>query len=245
MNTEIKLLEELSLNAHPALNTVYYDGWYLRFAEGYTNRANSVNMLNPSCLPIHDKIKYCEMTYFKQQLPTVFKITPLSVQMDDILAKKDYSIVTSTNLMMMNVPQINTNQLISVVTNGIHEDWQNHYFHLNEMNKNVIPSARKIQGNITNQTLCAVLSCNNEVVACGLGVIERTYVGLYDIIVSPKHRQKGYGQDICLALMSTAAKYGAQKAYLQVVANNADAVGLYQKIGFTDMYQYWYRVKHG
>ena len=32
----IRLIEELSLNAWPALQTVLYDGWVLRFADGYT-----------------------------------------------------------------------------------------------------------------------------------------------------------------------------------------------------------------
>ena len=51
MNNEIKVLEEVMLNALPSLNTMYYDGWNLRFAEGYTNRANSVNVFGPSTLP--------------------------------------------------------------------------------------------------------------------------------------------------------------------------------------------------
>lgn len=44
---EIVLYEELSMNAHPAIKTHVYDGWLLRFANGYTNRANSVNMIYP------------------------------------------------------------------------------------------------------------------------------------------------------------------------------------------------------
>ena len=42
---EIRFYEELSLNSHPAIQTNYYDGWLLRFGNGYTARANSVNML--------------------------------------------------------------------------------------------------------------------------------------------------------------------------------------------------------
>jgi hypothetical protein len=171
MNTEIKRIEELSLNAHPSLNTLYYDGWYLRFAGGYTNRANSVNILNPSMLSIDDKIRYCEKIYTYMKLPTVFKITPLSLNLDIALAESDYSIVTKTNIMVMDIPQINTDNLSSVVTSDINENWQSNYFYLTGLSDSSISWAKKIQSNIINQTLCATLSYNNEIVACGLCVI--------------------------------------------------------------------------
>jgi ribosomal protein S18 acetylase RimI-like enzyme len=44
-------------------------------------------------------------------------------------------------------------------------------------------------------------------------------------------------------LMGWAGKKGAEAAYLQVVANNAPALGFYKKLGFREIYQYWYRVK--
>lgn len=243
MNIEVKRIEEMSMNAHPSLNTVYYDGWYLRFAGGYTNRANSVNMLNPSTLSDTDKIRYCEKLYTCQNLPTVFKITPLSLNLDITLAESGYSIVTKTNIMVMDIPQTITDRLSSVVTSSIDENWQSNYFHLTGLSDSLIPWAKRIHSNIINQTLCATLSFNNKIVACGLCVIENDYAGLYDIVVSTQHRRKGYGQDICSSLLRKATKYGAKKAYLQVVDDNTNAIDLYKKLGFTDKYQYWYRVK--
>ena len=52
---EIILYEELSMNAHPSIKTQLFDGWVLRFADGYTNRANSVNPLYPSEMAIEEK----------------------------------------------------------------------------------------------------------------------------------------------------------------------------------------------
>ena len=244
MDTKIRLVEELSLNAHPALNTMFYDGWILRFADGYTNRANSVNMLYPSQLPLADKIDFCESAYSKQNLPTVFKVTPISANVDNILAERGYAVVTPTNLMTMNIPEpFSTDFNFSIVSEGINGDWQDNYFRLNQTNIKKIPVAKQIQGKINNRALTATLSDENEVVACGLCVIEQSYAGLYDIVVSPQFRRKGYGQDICSALIYRGINCGAKKAYLQVVADNVGAIELYKKLGFTDLYQYWYRVK--
>ena len=54
MKDKILLYEELSLNALPALQTQFYDGWVFRYTSGYgyTNRANSVNLLYPSMLDL-------------------------------------------------------------------------------------------------------------------------------------------------------------------------------------------------
>ena len=38
----IQEIEELSMNAWPSLQTLLLDGWVLRFAAGYTRRANAV-----------------------------------------------------------------------------------------------------------------------------------------------------------------------------------------------------------
>jgi ribosomal protein S18 acetylase RimI-like enzyme len=44
-------------------------------------------------------------------------------------------------------------------------------------------------------------------------------------------------------LLSWAKQQGAQKTYLQVMLNNAPALRLYEKLGFKEAYQYWYRLK--
>lgn len=65
-----------------------YDGWVLRFANGYTKRANSVNPIYFSNEDVSIKIKHCESMYAAHQLKTTFKITPFvqPTNIDGLLA---------------------------------------------------------------------------------------------------------------------------------------------------------------
>ena len=58
MEKDSLLYEKLSFNTHPCLCEEVYDGWLLRFAKGYTKRANSVSVVGTSDVPYVDKIIY-------------------------------------------------------------------------------------------------------------------------------------------------------------------------------------------
>ena len=73
------------MNAHPSIKTQVFDGWILCFANGYTNKANSINPLYSSEIAIEEKIKQCEKIYESQGLATVYKLTPLSTNLDKTL----------------------------------------------------------------------------------------------------------------------------------------------------------------
>ena len=82
----IRRLEELSLNAWPSLETILYDGWALRFAAGYTRRANSVHPLYPSLDDDEEKARLCLRLYRDRGLPAVFKLTPAAT-IDGLLGR--------------------------------------------------------------------------------------------------------------------------------------------------------------
>lgn len=58
-----KTMEELSLNNWQPLSTLLYDGWVLRFANGYTKRANSIQPIFYSTYELEQKIDACEKIY--------------------------------------------------------------------------------------------------------------------------------------------------------------------------------------
>lgn len=251
--------EKLSFNTHPCLEEEEYDGWLLRFADGYTKRANSVSVVGKSVKSFTEKIAYCEEKYGNRNLPTVYKITPIALELDGLLAAREYSAVDKTNVMTVDltkkaetvVKESGLNlfvdkrkeELSVTIEESFTEAWQYYYFNFNKVSLSSVPTARKIQANISNPVLCATVYVNKKAVACGLGVLERGYVGLLDIVVKEEYRGCGFGKVLCQALLERAKEKGATTGYLQVVDSNTVAKKLYKSLGFEDMYSYWYRIK--
>jgi GNAT superfamily N-acetyltransferase len=84
---------------------------------------------------------------------------------------------------------------------------------------------------------------DSETVAVGLSVVERGYLGFFDIVTAAHMRNQGLGTQLMLHLLQWGCANGAQRAYLQVMRNNAPALRMYGKLGFKEIYRYWYRIK--
>ncbi len=242
----IRTIEEISLNAWPSLQQILYDGWILRFAKGHTKRANSVNSIYAGTQNVHEKIKRCEQIYLNKNLTPVFRITPIAYpeNLDELLAdagfeKKDVSSVQVKDLVSFQ-PQTTSS---AIIWTEFSQEWLDNFVHLIELPPQDWETLRTMLDNIASETCFAVLLKENQVVSCGLGVLERQYVGLFEIITAKDKRGKGFARELILNILDWAKKKGATKAYLQVVMNNEPALNLYSKLGFKEIYQYFYRIK--
>lgn len=244
MNKKIQFFEELSFNSHPSLQTKYYDGWLLRFSEGYTNRANSVNMIYPSTIDLHVKIEECEAHYFKQGLPCVFKVTEGSEpSLDGILQDRGYRVATPTDLMTLDLRDKTFAKSESIITSQVTREWQDTYFGLEKYPPKKCETATRMFKMIQNETLYCRMEKDGESIACASTVLERGFVTLVNVIVDERYRGQGYGRRLCETLLACAKEAGAHTAYLQVVQSNRVAVQLYESLGYQKEYSYWYRVK--
>lgn len=243
----IQTIEEHALNAWPALNQLLYDGWVLRFAAGYTKRANSVNVIQCSRQDVHQKIERCIGLYQHQNQPPIFRITPLAQAegLDDMLAEAGF---TKHSLTSVRILDLTSAEHTTEVTPNFHfwanysAEWEEYFVKFNGLPQQRTTHQAMLQ-RIIPQTCFATLRADNEVVACGLGVLEGEYVGLFDIVTAEAARGKGFGQELMINILQWAKAKGATTAYLQVEVRNIPAINLYTKLGFAEIYQYWYRIK--
>ncbi|MBE6758674.1 MAG: GNAT family N-acetyltransferase [Ruminococcaceae bacterium] len=241
----VRLFEELSFNSHPSLHTEHYDGWLLRYADGYTSRANSVSVIYPSSLDYQEKIEECERRYASGGLPCIFKITDgADERLDRLLEERGYGRFTPTDLMTMDITDRQFERCGCIITDRADEAWLDAYFALEGYTDDKTKAtAARMLNMINADTLYCRIEHEGQSIACSSAVIERGYMALLNVVVDEQHRGMGWGRKLCRALLSAAVDKGAHTAYLQVVQSNTAAVKLYEKLGYRKLYSYWYRKK--
>mgnify|MGYP001765916459 CR=1 FL=1 len=242
----ITTIEELSLNAWAALQTVLYDGWVIRFAAGYTKRANSVNPLYSSSIAVDEKIHFCEHVYQKRHLAVVFKMTASVYpgDLDEKLQARGYQIDSPTSVQTIDLNAVSLPEIPAAeLQDELSAAWLENYCRMNAVPDVHSQTLRRILENIVPAHCFVALKLNDRVVACGLGVLQSGYVGLFDIVTDKDFRNRGYGQQIVQGILAWGKQNQAHTGYLQVMLNNQPALHLYAKVGFVEQYRYWYRVK--
>ncbi len=240
----IQTIEELSLNAWPAFQTIIYDGWILRFSQGYTKRANSVNPIYSSTQAVQHKIRRCIHFYKARNLTPIFRITPLAqpVQLDYLLAQRGFEKQSPTSVKVLDLTRLQTAATSTCkVWSDYPPAWENHFVRLHGIS-DMRAAHRAILRRIVPDTCFAALLHQNRVVACGLGVLENHCVGLFDVVTDHNVRRRGFGKALVLNILHWAKQQEATTAYLQVELGNIPAQSLYRGLGFEEVYQYWYRI---
>lgn len=244
----IRQIEERAMIAWPSLETVAYDGWVLRFSCGYTRRANSVHPIERGTRDLAAKIAEAERMYRERGLPTIFKMTEASEPkgLEHALAVRGYHMEARTSVRTADVASLRCGSTGGVEIEtawGRAGAWRETVHDI----VGIAPENRhthdQIVGAIGATTGFAVVKEAGRIVGCGLGVVEETWVGVFDVAVASASRRRGNGERLMAGLLRWAQRQGACRAYLQVMADNAPALALYSKLGFGEAYEYWYRVQ--
>jgi N-acetylglutamate synthase len=244
---QVVALETLSFRAQPALETRHYDGWLLRLADGYTRRANSVNPIYGSTLPLSDKIVFCEAFYTDRHQPTIFRMTPFSqpAELDEALAAEGYVVqgVVSVRTMPLEDAPRPAIEADWVRRPAIHQAWLDQYIAFTGLAPELGPRITQVMEQLTPSACFLQMVRQREVIAVGRAVFDDGWLGMYNLAVNPRYRNQGIGRQMMLAMLAWGVQRGASDAYLQVETANTPAITLVDGLGFRESYAYWYRAR--
>ena len=242
---KIRFFEEIAANGHVALNVMQYDGWLLRFSEGYTGRANSVSIIYPSTLDMAEKVAYCEEMYRRKGQPCIFKLTNNDEELGEYLESRGYKVVTPTDVKVLDLARFEPVETDGCVFDSEpDEKWLENYFAFEKLTDTKKQDIfRRMLAKVSVDTIYCTLYDGGRVVACASAAVEHGYMLLQNVVVDESARGTGYGKRLCSAIITKAKESGAKYSWLQVVKDNIPAVKLYDRLGYEKLYTYWYMRK--
>jgi ribosomal protein S18 acetylase RimI-like enzyme len=237
-------VEETCLNAWPALRQVLLNGWVLRFSEGLTRRANSVNPLRGPRETGDDLIAACEVLYQRRQLPTIFRLPSivdpdLNKRLDEAgYGREGESCVRYGELTAVEMASDPDVQLLSRPT----REWFAAMAALQKHNPEQRRTYRRIVGSLAIPAAFAALAIDGEFAALAYGAVHDRLLCYESVSTNPRRQRRGYARRVIASLAAWAKDQGAEGACLEVEAQNTAALALYDLVGLkTELYRYHYR----
>jgi len=236
--------EHACLNAWPALFNVLHDGWVVRFADGFSRRANSANPLSAQARLSGATLQYFENLFQLADLPMIIRVPSLlDPEIDRTLERFGFVADGECHVLFatLDVLEVRPDPAVSVVTE-ISDGW---LAMLNRMQGRTVEQSQTfndIMSGIALPAGFATLAENGEAVAAACGVLDGDMMVVESVITDPRRRGAGYAHRLSAALMHWARLNEATCACLQVETANIGGLSLYRRLGFTtELSRYHYR----
>lgn len=243
MTDLVLALESRLINAWPSFDYQAYDGWLLRLAKGYSKRANSATPLAPGARLDDEMVDTMVERFIAENVRPTFRLTSLEApDVDAFLERRGFEAIEPTRVLTKHIPEECTVDPSIILEPKVSTRWVRETAQSYGGDKANDAVLIEIVSRIRQKAVFATLDLDDRHVAWGLGVVERGYVGVYDVVVAPELRGIGLGRRVVTSLMAWGRDAGARTAYLQVREDNEVARGLYEAIGFEQAYRYTHRV---
>jgi ribosomal protein S18 acetylase RimI-like enzyme len=241
----VRAIEERMLNAWPALETRIAGDWLLRFADGYSKRANSATTLTAGAAMDAAMIGHLVEQARLWGIPAVVRVTPLCAgHLETALAGGGFAPVEPTFAMTAPTDEAAMDTRVAI-SEAPTPDW----IAANAASYGGVKAdagkLAAILARVRPPAAYATLSEDGEALAWGIGAVERGMIGLQDIVVAPAARGRRLARALVGALIAWGRTQGADRAYLHVAGHNAPARALYRSLGFTEAYAISHRVRAG
>lgn len=240
-------VEEACLKGWPALQEIMLDGWLLRFAEGHTRRAHSINPRWQGSRDLRQKTADCEAAYRARGLPAIFRISGLAEHgLDELLDALGYGAPEDETCVIyrpLGAGEISGGGA-DICENAPSEQWLEAHARCTGSDKTAQLVQRKIlQALSVPAVFAGVRAAEGYLASLAFGAVDDHLVCINLVVTDPALRRRGLSRCAAAAVLAWAReRAGAEGACLSVVATNFAARALYQQLGFkTELYRYHYR----
>jgi GNAT superfamily N-acetyltransferase len=238
-------LEEVSGRSWPAPDEEWLGRWWLRSAGGFTARACSVRALGDPGRSLDDALEYVVGWYASRGLPAMIQVVSgsnIGAELDRRGWSSAYESIISTVTVSRLTRLLEARggaepASLPVQTTSIPPNsWL-----LRFRGGSVTPMGLQVLTGAPDVAFATIAAADTAAVAIGRAAVELPWVGFTAIEVDPSMRRQGHAHAVMSALTQWAASRGAVRAWLEVLATNDAALGLYESLGFVEHHRYSYR----
>lgn len=235
-------IELATIQSWPAAVTEAHDGWRYLASGGVTGRVNAVWPIDWTGASLDDAITHAERWYAQRNLPPRFKLTDGAVSppnLASVLSGRGYQSTMPTLVMIAPLQESSPAQEVALasaiptafdaVLRQTAKDDAEYEERLGIAIRAPAPAAY------------ATLDIDGRTAAIGMTAGTPELAGVFLMRTAPEARRHGMARKILRTLLSHAAARGARRAFLQVEADNAPAIALYESEGFATLttYRFW------
>lgn len=211
--------------------------WTLRAAGGFTRRANSVLPLGDPGMPLDDALARVTSWYAERGLPAYVQAATGAEGTQELLCaeleRRGWVAEVSAEVRIGSlaaVADVEAPDAGSVrLTRVPDEEWLARYGKVQDPD---LARRMLVEG---PSVWFAALPGGRAVGRC---VVDGRWAGFAAVTVDPEHRREGLATAVMAALARKALEEGASAAWLQVETDNAQALALYDGLGFATHHTY-------
>ena len=239
-----EVIERAGLKAWPAIEVEWDGAWVRRAANGYTQRANSVQSMDPTDdTDAEARLANSQVWFEARGLQPIFRQTPLAGPNTlAVLKAARWDTVDASHLFAMKLKEMEPDErgrIYEILDTQFLAAQQRLRGYSNEKLDRL-----KALLSVIKVPVCGIVfySEDGQPAASAIMDVADDIVITGNVITDPTQRRKGYATAMMRTGLAWARSQGAKVAALNVAADNPGGQALYRSLGYVHQYDYTYRI---